>query len=89
MENIERIMQESTVTLTLTVNIEDDDHRVQVLKGASGGPYIHVEDLVKRAGTARLLNTSRGELVFQELPDCLVPDVYWELVAKDLVQHLI
>ena len=82
MTDFKSIQKESQVQVSLVINIEDDDHRIQLWKGASGGPYIYIEDLVKRAGIARLLFNTNGEIVFQELPDCLVPDIYWERVNE-------
>ena len=46
--------------MSLVINIEDDDHRVQLWKGANDGPYIYVEDLVKRVGIVRLLFDLNG-----------------------------
>ena len=43
---METIKQVSHVAVSVTVEIEDDDHRVEYWEGADGGPYIYVEDLV-------------------------------------------
>lgn len=42
----EAIKIASTVTLSMVINIEDFDHKVELWKGAVDGPYIYVEDLV-------------------------------------------
>ena len=63
MASFDFILNASSVTVSLIINIEDDDHRVQLWEGATGGPYIYVEDLVKSAGVARLLFDSNGKLV--------------------------
>ena len=36
----------STVTVSMVINVEDFDTKVELWKGAVGGPYIYVEDLV-------------------------------------------
>ena len=66
------------------INIEDDDHAVEQWKGANGGPYIYIEDLIKRFGVCRLLFNSNGTLVCQELPDGFGPEVFWERASECL-----
>lgn len=63
--NFEIIKAASQVAVTMVVNIEDDCHKVELWKGAEDGPYIYVEDLVKRAGTVTLLFNTNGQLVCQ------------------------
>ena len=56
----ETIKITSTVTLSMVINIEDFDHKVDVWKEAVDGPYINVEDLVKHAGFASFCSRPMG-----------------------------
>ena len=76
--------------MSVVIEIEDDDHKVEHWQGADGIPYIYVEDLVKRAGVARLLFNFSGQLIYRELPEefggndsdpTTFPVVYWERVS--------
>jgi len=42
----EKIKIASTVAISMVINVEDFDTKVELWKGAVGGPYIYVEDLV-------------------------------------------
>jgi hypothetical protein len=42
----ETIKIASTVAISMVINVEDFDTKVELWKGAVDGPYIYVEDLV-------------------------------------------
>ena len=42
----ETIKIASTVAISMVINVEDFDTKVELWIGAVGGPYIYVEDLV-------------------------------------------
>ena len=46
-----------------TINIEDDDHKVLLLKDANERQCVYVEDLVKRFGPVYLIFTSKGQVI--------------------------
>ena len=80
----ETIKITSTVTLSMVINIEDFDHKVEVWKGAVDGPYIYVEDLVKHAGIVQLLFKTNGQLVYQQMPDCFTHETFREHAFESL-----
>ena len=81
---LEDIHKASRVTLQIIVNIEDDDHHVEIWETSQGETYFYVEDIVKRAGECRILFDSEGNAVLQLLPEAYIPlsDIYWTRVSK-------
>lgn len=58
-----QILRVLGVVSETTINIEDDNHRVLLLKGANERQCVYVEDLVKRFGPVYLIFTSKGQVI--------------------------
>ena len=46
MQAFEILRNASQVAVSMVINVEDDDHKVELWEGAVDGPYIYVGDLV-------------------------------------------